>query len=337
MKVLFIGGTGTISSAVSELAVARGVDLVLLNRGTRAELLPPAATHVKGDVRDVETVSKLVARHRFDVVVDWVAFTPEHVAADVQLFAGKVGQYVFISSASVYQKPPERYVVTEATPLDNPFAPYSQNKIACERRLMSEHADRGFPVTIVRPSYTYNRSRIPHILNSKRHEYSLVDRMRAGKRVIVPGDGTSLWTLTHAADFAKGILGLFGNPKAVGNAFHITSDEVLDWDRITRLIGRAAGVEPRIAHVSSEFVCAFAPHLVGSLVGDKSVSLVLDNRKIKAFVPEFVATIPFAEGIEQSMRWFDADASRRVVDEEYNALVDRILFAHDAGMAMAKA
>jgi len=336
MKVLFIGGTGTISGAVSELAVARGVDLYLLNRGNRSEFLAPGAKNIKGDIRNVDAISGLLKDRRFDVVVDWVAFTREHVEADVRLFAGKTGQYVFISSASVYQKPLEHYPVTESTPLGNPYAEYSRNKIICEEYLMSQHQGRGFPVTIVRPSYTYNRTRIPHIFNSKSREYSLVERMRKGKRIIVPGDGTSLWTLTHAADFAKGIVGLFGNAKATGNAVHITSDEVLSWDQITRLIGKACGAEPRVAHVSSEFICAFAPGLVGSLIGDKSVSVVLDNSKIKRLVPEYVATIPFSEGIEQSVQWYDADPKRRVIDEEYNSLVDQILSAHDAGMAMAK-
>lgn len=337
MRALFIGGTGTISSAVSELAVARGVDLSLLNRGTKSDRAPNGARYIKGDVRDVDAVAEVLKHQTFDVVVDWFAFTREHVEADVRLFDGKVGQYVFISSASAYQKPLEHYVVTESTPLVNPFAEYSRNKIACEKYLIGQHRDRGFPVTIVRPSYTYNETRIPHPLNSKRHEYSLVDRMRTGRRVVVPGDGTSLFTVTHANDFAKGILGLFGNAKAIGDSFHITSDEVLSWDRITRMIGAAAGAEPMIAHVSSDFIGAFAPDRIGGLMGDKSVSIVLDNSKIKRFVPGFAATIPFSKGITRSIAWFDADANRRVVDEEYNALVDRILSAHDAGMAMAKA
>jgi nucleoside-diphosphate-sugar epimerase len=337
MKALFVGGTGTISSAVSQLAVARGVELHVLNRGNKNERLPDGVRHLKGDIRDVEAVARLIRQHTFDVVVDWFAFTREHVAADVRLFDGKVGQYVFISSASAYQKPLLHYLVTESTPLVNPFAEYSRNKIACEDYLIGQYRDRGFPVTIVRPSYTYNETRIPHIFNSKHHEYSLVDRMRKGKRIVVPGDGTSLWTLTHAADFAKGILGLFGNAKAIGSAFHITSDEVLSWDRITRTIGEAAGAEPKIAHVSSEFIGAFAPDRIGGLTGDKSVSVVLDNSKIKQFVPGFVATTPFSEGIKRAMAWFDADPSRRVVDDEYNTLVDRVLAAHDAGMAMARA
>jgi nucleoside-diphosphate-sugar epimerase len=337
MRALFIGGTGTISSAVSEMAVARGVELHVLNRGTRNELLPRGVRHIKCDIRDAEAAAGILRQHTFDVVVDWCAFTREHVAADVRLFDGKVGQYVFISSASAYQKPLEHYLVTESTPLVNPFAEYSRNKIACEDYLVGQHRDCGFPVTIVRPSYTYNETRIPHIFNSKRREYSLVDRMRTGRRIVVPGDGTSLWTLTHAADFAKGILGIFGNPKAIGNAFHITSDEVLTWDQITRMIGEAAGAEPTIAHVSSEFIGAFAPERIGGLIGDKSVSVVLDNSKIKRFVPGFAATIPFSEGIKQSMAWFDADPGRRVVDDEYDTLVDRVLAAHDAGMAMARA
>jgi nucleoside-diphosphate-sugar epimerase len=336
MKVLFIGGTGTISSAVSELAVTRGVDLFLLNRGTKTERAPNGATHITCDIRDVEGTRALLAHHRFDVVVDWFAFTREHVAADASLFGDRVGQYVFISSASAYQKPLRNYLVTESTPLANPFAEYSRNKIICEDYLTGQYRDHGFPITIVRPSYTYNETSIPHIFNSKTHAFTLVDRMRKGKRIIVPGDGTSLWTLTHAADFAKGFLGLLGNANAIGHAFHITSDEVLTWDQITRAIGDSAGVEPKVAHVSSDFIGAFAPDCLGGLIGDKSVSVVLDNTKIKRFVPGFVATTPLSEGIERSIKWFEAQASRRGVDDEFNALADRILAAHDRGMAAAK-
>ncbi|NSW92649.1 MAG: SDR family oxidoreductase [Firmicutes bacterium] len=335
MKVLFIGGTGTISAAVSELAVKKGIDLFLLNRGNREEFFPGGATLIKGDIRDIENTRKILKNYKFDVVVDWVAFTPDHIEADINLFRGKTGQYIFISSASAYQKPPTHYLVDESTPLANPYWQYARDKIACEQRLMEEYRKSGFPITIIRPSYTYGKTTIPYIFNSREHRWTLIDRLRKGKKIIVPGDGTSLWTLTHNTDFAKGFIGLIGNVQAIGHAFHITSDEVLTWDQVIKIIGKAAGAEPNIIHIPSEFIGAFSPEHIGGLLGDKAVSVVFDNSKIKRFVPGFTATVPFSEGIKESIEWYESNPDRCTVDEEFNNLADRIVAAYEKGLKEA--
>ncbi|NLC69182.1 MAG: SDR family oxidoreductase [Clostridiaceae bacterium] len=335
MKVLFIGGTGVISSAVSELAVKKGIDLYLLNRGKRADLFPGGAKLIKGDIRDIENIRKVLADYSFDVVVDWVAYTPEHIKADVDLFKGKTAQYIFISSASVYQKPPSYYLIDESTPLCNPYWQYARDKIACELLLTEEYREKGFPVTIVRPSYTYGKTMIPFAFNSREHRWTLVDRMRKGKKIIVPGDGTSLWTLTHNTDFAKGFIGLIGNMHAIGHAFHITSDEVLTWDQVAKLIGKAAGVEPNIIHISSDFICTISPEQTGGLLGDKALSAVFDNSKIKRFVPGFTSTVPFSEGIKETIAWYESDPARCTVDEEFNKLADKIIAAYESGLNTA--
>ena len=328
MKVLFIGGTGLISEAVTKLAVEQGIDLYVFNRGERQQFVPAGANVLIGDVRDKESVRKAIEGHHFDVVVNWIAFTADHVLQDIELFSGRVGQYIFISSASAYQKPVSHYLVTESTPLANPFWAYSRDKIACERVLMDEYRANGFPVTIVRPSFTYGNTMIPAALNSWAMPWSLVDRMRSGKPIIVHGDGTSLWTMTHNSDFAKGFVGLLGHMQAVGHAFHITSDEVLTWDQIYTAIGRAAGVEPNLVHISSEFICRLHPEETGGLFGDKAVSVVFDNSKIKRFVPGFQATIPFAEGIRRSVSWLEQRPELCKVDAEWNDKIDRIISAH---------
>lgn len=332
MKVLFIGGTGTISTAASELAVRKGMELYLLNRGGRMDRVPQGAKLIKGDIREPEAVAEALKGMEFDAVVDWIAFVPEHIENDIKLFSGRTAQYVFISSASAYQKPPAHYLITEATPLCNPYWQYSRDKIACEERLMQEYRLNGFPVTIVRPSYTYNEATIPYAFNSRKARWTIVDRMLRGERVIVPGDGNSLWTMTHSRDFAKGFTGLLGNVQAIGSAFHITSDEVLTWDQIIKIIGRAAGVEPVIEHIPSDFIGIFSPEHIGGLLGDKSVSVVFDNTRIKRLVPDFSANISFREGIAECVSWFKADSSRCSVDEEFNLLADRIISAYRKGL-----
>jgi nucleoside-diphosphate-sugar epimerase len=300
MKVLFIGGTGVISSACSQLSVARGIDLYLLNRGRTSRLVPPSAHLIQTDIRDRKAVEDAIAGQTFDVVVDWVAFTPEHIETDLDLFRGRTGQYIFISSASAYQTPPASLPVTESTPLDNPFWDYSREKIACEQRLIQAYRGEKFPITFVRPSHTYDRTLLP-----VHGGYTIIDRMRRGKKVIVHGDGTSLWTLTHHVDFAKGFIGLLGEPRAIGEAFHITSDEVLTWNQIYANLARSAGVEPRLVHIPSELIAAFDPDWGAGLLGDKSHSMIFDNSKIKRIVPDFVATIPFARGAVEIIAWYD--------------------------------
>lgn len=335
MKVLFVGGTGVISSAVSALAVEKGIELYLLNRGTRNDFVPEGAIVLKGDMRDADSVKAALGNHRFDAVVDWISYVPGHIEQDISLFSEITGQFIFISTASAYQKPLQCYLVDESTPLRNPYWQYSNDKIACEERLMREYRERGFPVTIVRPSYTYNKTTIPFLFNSRDCRWTLIDRMKKGKKIIVPGDGTTLFTITHNTDFAKGFLGLLGNSKAIGHAFHITSDEVLTWDRIAYDIGAAAGVEPDIIHVSSDFICRVSPEHTGGLIGEKSWSIVYDNSKIKRFVPGFQATVPFAEGIRESIRWYEANPGLLAVDEGFNSLCDRIIRGWEKGIETA--
>ena len=331
MKILFIGGTGLISSACSELAVKRGLELYILNRGVSKKYpLPEGATLLQGDAyQDENGVADLLAGYHFDAVVDWIAFTPDDVERDIRLFSGKSDQFVFISSASAYQKPPAHYVITEETPLENPFWDYSQNKIACEERLMQAYHQDGFPVTIVRPSLTYGLSQIPLCMGSWGHPYTIVDRMKRGQKIIIPGDGTSLWVFTWNEDFAKGFLGLLGNRAAIGEAFHITSDEVLTWNQAYEEIGRALGVDLQIVHIPSDLIATFDGHKLGSLIGDKVNSVVFDNSKIKRNVPEFECVVLWAEGVRRALAWFEADPARQTIDHDANRLWDRIISAYE--------
>ena len=327
MRALFIGGTGFISAAVSRLAVARGIELYLLNRGTRGATPLPGSHSLTADIHKPEEVRAALRGLQFDVVVDWIAYTPEDIERDLSLFKGRVGQYVFISSAAAYQKPPPHYVITEETPLVNPFWDYARGKIACEERLTRAHVEEGFPATVVRPSHTYETN-FPVAVGSG-GTYTLADRLKRGEPIIVHGDGTSLWTLTHSEDFARGFLGLLGNVEAVGQAFHITSDEVLTWEQIYRTIAGALGVEANVVHVPSDFITRVVPRLAGTLHGDKKWSAVFDNSKIKRFVPGFRAAIPFREGIRRTIEWFETDERRRRVDESLNGETERILGAYE--------
>jgi nucleoside-diphosphate-sugar epimerase len=322
MKVLFIGGTGNISTSVSRLCIERGIDLYLLNRGLRKVDIPKAKS-LQGDITQPDRVASVLENHQWDVVVDWIAYTKDDIERDIQLFRHKTKQYVFISSASAYQKPPSRPVITESTPLSNPFWEYSRNKIACEERLNRSYRDEDFPITIVRPSLTYDTV-IPVAIGGWT-EYTIIDRMRQGKQIIIHGDGTSLWTVTHAEDFAKGFVGLLGHPQAIGHAFQITSDEILTWDQIYQGVTDAAGCEANIVHIPSDFIVQCEPSLEGTLIGDKSWSVIFDNTKIKSFVPDFSATIPFSQGIRRTLAWFEADPTRQVIRKETNDMMDRIL------------
>jgi len=330
MKLLFVGGTGVISQAVSRLVLEQGHELWLFNRGNRRELVPDGAKVIEGDIRNPAAAAEALRGHEWDAVVDWIVFTPDQARADIELFRGKTRQYVFISSASAYQKPLRHYIISEAaTPLGNPYWEYSRNKIACERLLMDEYRASGFPVTIVRPSFTYGDTMIPAAINSWTKPWSIVDRMRRGKPIIVHGDGTSLWTMTHNTDFAVGFAGLLGRPEAIGEAYHITSDEVLTWNQIYEAIGRAAGVEPQLVHIASDFIVSHWPEMEGGLLGDKAVSAVFDNAKIRALVPAFRPKVPFAEGIRRTIAWFESAPDRQATDDEWNARCDRLVEAHE--------
>lgn len=326
MKVLFIGGTGNISTSVSKLAIEQGIDLYLLNRGERKVEIDGAKT-ITGNIYDKESVKKALANHTWDVVVNWIAFIPEHVKNDLELFRGKTKQYIFISSASVYQKPPSFPVITESTPLSNPFWQYSRDKIDCEELLVKAYQQEGFPVTIVRPSHTYDTT-IPVTIGGWT-EYTIIDRMKKGQKVIIQGDGTSLWTLTHAEDFAKGFNGLMGNQRSIGHPVHITSDEVLTWNQIYESVANAAGAELNAVHIASDFITKVAPGEKDGLWGDKSHCAVFDNSKIKSLVPGFTATIPFSEGIKRTLAWFEADPKRMVINPETNAMMDKIIAEYE--------
>ena len=320
MRVLFVGGTGIISSACTRLAVERGIELFVLNRGRRARPIPDSVTRLPADIRDPETARQAIGKLEFDAVVDWVAFTPEHVEIDLALFVGRTAQFIFISSASAYQTPPDSLPVTEETPLGNPIWQYSRDKIACEARLMRAFREDRFPCTIVRPSHTYDCT-----LSPPRGGWTVIERMRRGAPVVVHGDGSSVWTLTHHRDFATGLVGLLGRADAVGEAFHITSDEWLTWDRINRTLARAAGASVEIVHVPSDIIRRYDPAWGDSLLGDKTHSKIFDNSKIKRFVPDFEATIPFSAGAEEIIAWHDADSTRQTVDHPLDRTMDRII------------
>jgi nucleoside-diphosphate-sugar epimerase len=318
LKVLFIGGTGIISSACAQLAVDRGIDLYVLNRGeTTLRPLPEPVTVLRGDIREPGTAEDALGDHTFDAVVDWIAFVPEHVQRDIELFRGRTGQYIFISSASAYQTPPSRVPVVESTPLRNPFWQYSRDKIACEHLLMQ---DDEFPATIVRPSHTYDRTLVP--LDGG---WTAIARMRKGKEVVVHGDGTSLWTLTHHVDFAKGFVPLLGNPRTIGDTFHITSDDVLTWNQIVEALAAAAGAKARIVHVPSDAIAVADPDWGAGLLGDKAHSLIFDNTKVRSVAPDFVATIPFEQGAREIVAWHDEDPARQAVDARMDAVMDDLV------------
>jgi nucleoside-diphosphate-sugar epimerase len=335
MKVLFIGGTGNISLASTRLAAERNIELTLLRRGRRTAALPMNVGTIVADIADEAAVAQALGNQMFDAVVDWVAFTPADVERDIRLFRGRARQFIFISSASAYQRPVGHYLITESTPLANPYWQYSRNKIACEERLMKAYREEQFPITIVRPSLTYGETQIVLAVNSWLKSYTAVDRMRRGKKVIVPGDGTSLWVITHNSDFAEGLVGLLGQQQAIGHAFHITSDEVMTWDQFYNITAHAAGAEAKIVHIPSDFIGACIPDEVGSLTGDKASSVVFDNGKIKRFVPGYYAKTSFAQGIQRTIEWFDAAPMRKEIDEDANASWDKLIHAYECGLEEA--
>lgn len=320
-SILFIGGTGVISAAAAERAVALGHRLTILNRGRSTRPVPDGAEILTADVRDASAVRAVLAGREFDAVADFITFTADQAQASLDLFAGRTGQYVFISSASAYQKPPTRLPILESTPLKNPFWQYSRDKIACEELFYKAYREQDFPLTVVRPSHTYDRTKIAMVGG-----WTDIHRMRSGLPVMVHGDGTSLWTLTHSQDFAKAFVGLLGRPQAVGESYTITSDEYLPWNQIYQLFARAAGVpDPELVHVSSETIAAHSAELGANLLGDRSHSVVFDNTKIKSLVPGYHATIPFADGARQIVQWFDANPRLQTVDQDYMALSDRLI------------
>ncbi|MGD0705684.1 MAG: SDR family oxidoreductase [Trebonia sp.] len=327
LRVLFIGGTGVISSACVREAVARDLEVTVLNRGqSTTRPLPAGVSELRADAHDPRSVTDALAGLDFDSVVDFVAFNVGHVRADVDLLRGRTGQYVFISTASAYQTPPARLPVTESTPLRNPFWLYSRDKIACEDLLVAEYRDSGFPATIVRPSHTYDGTKT--VLSGG---WTSLARMLAGKPVIVHGDGTSLWTVTHNTDFARAFVPLLGHWRTLGEAFHITSDDVLTWDQIALTLGAALGLTPRIVHVPSDVIASRDPEWGAGLLGDKTHSMVFDNSKVKSVVPGWEAVVPFERGAREIADWYLAHPDWQVVDPGLDALMDKL--AADFGTA----
>jgi nucleoside-diphosphate-sugar epimerase len=327
-SVLFIGGTGIISAASTRRAVEAGWQVSVLNRGKSSTQrpIPSEAEIVVGDIADADGIRAVLGSRRFDVVADFLTFTPDQLSARMDLFGDRTDQYVFISSASAYQTPPGRVPVVESTPLRNPYWQYSRDKIACEDILVQAYRDHGFPATIVRPSHTYDHTSLPFDGG-----WTVAARMLRGQEVVVHGDGTSLWTLTHTADFARAFVGLLGEPAAIGDSFHITSDEWLSWNQIFAAVASALDVEPRMVHVPSDAIAAEDPEWGAGLLGDKAHSMIFDNAKVKALVPDYTAVIPYVVGAAETVAWFSADPSRQQVDAKMDATMDRLVERYRIG------
>lgn len=332
MKALLIGGTGTISTSVVALALTQGWEITLLNRGQSSRPIPEGVRVLHADAHNVDAVNEVLGEETFDVVAQFVAYTSEHIAADIALYQNRTKQYIFISSASAYQKPARDYVITESTPLVNPYWQYSRSKADCEAMLMEAHKTQGFPVTIVRPSHTYPAWSAPVSVQGEKGSGGVFARMLAGKPIIIQGDGTSLWTMTHASDFAKGFVGLFANAHAIGNAVHITTDEGMTWNQIYQIYADALGVPLKAVHVSSEFLAANDVNgygFYGELLGDKAVSVVFDNSKIKRLVPGFTCTVGMSEGLRNSIQQMVATPGACEADPAFDAWCDKIIDALD--------
>lgn len=326
---LFIGGTGTISAAITRrIAQDPEWKLYLLNRGNRQEAVPAGVTVITADINDEEDVASKLEGMYFDTVCDFIGFVPAQVERDWRLFRGRVSQYMYISSASAYQKPCSDHVITEGTPLANPYWQYSRDKIACEEFLMHKYREEGYPVTIIRPSHTYDERSIPLGVHGDNGSWQVVRRMLEGKPVIVHGDGTTLWTMTHNSDFAKGFTGLMGNVHAIGNVFQITSDESLTWNQIYSCIASALGVEYKPYYVASDFLAAVSKYdYTGSLIGDKACTVLFDNSKLKRAVPDFKATVKFSDGVRRTIEYVMAHPECQKEDPEFDAWCDRVISA----------
>lgn len=336
MKALFIGGTGIISTAISSLAVKKGWELYLLNRGLRPEKVPAGAHVIQADINDEAKVAELIKDMKFDVVADFIAFVPAQLERDIRLFTGKTRQFVFISSASAYQKPLSHYKITESTPLANPYWEYSRNKIACEERLMKEYRDNGFPITLIRPSHTYDERSLPLAVHGKKGSWQVIDRIMKGKPVLIHGDGSSLWTLTHNSDFAKAFTGIMGNAAAIGEAIHITSDESITWDKIYDCIGAALSVAVKKYHVTSDFLAACDQEFIGGLIGDKANTVVFDNSKIKRLVPDYVVTVRFDQGVRLCVDYLLSHPELQVPDEEFDQFCDKVIAVQEEALKQFK-
>lgn len=336
-KALLIGGTGTISMAITKLLVEENWDVYLLNRGNRNEGLPAEVNFITVDINDEKAVLEKIGDMTFDCVCEFIGFVTSQVERDIRLFEGKTKQYIYISSASAYHKPVRDYVITEGTTMANPYWEYSRNKIACEEVLMKAYRDRSFPVTIVRPSHTYDERSVPLGVHGDKGSYQVIKRMLEGKPVIIHGDGTSLWTMTHNSDFAKGYVGLMANPHAIGEAFHITNDESLTWNQIYQTIADCLGVELKAYHVSSDFLDETSNYdFKGGLVGDKSNTVVFDNSKLKRIVPGFQTTVRFEQGIKMTLDSVLSNPEYQVEDPEFDKWCDDVIAALEEAKSKLK-
>ena len=333
MDILLIGGTGIISTAVTELLLRRGDNVYLLNRGKRENPFAGKARQIVADKTDRAGMKKALEGLKFDAVANFIAFNADDVAKDVETFAGMTKQYLLISSASAYQKPPTHYIVTESTPLHNPYWGYSRNKIAMEDAAVTAYREKGFPVTIVRPSYTYGEFGVPGVFGLSFQHF---ERIKKGKPLIVHGDGQSLWQMTFNEEFARGFAGLIGNARALGEAFHITSDEVLTWDQIFQAMGRAIGIEPKLVHIPAEFLGRAEPSMYDGLKGDMSYSIMLDNSKIKNVVPDFRASTTFYEGMRRCLAWWAKHPDAHLATAPNSEKVDRVLALWEKALALAE-
>ncbi|MBR5371791.1 MAG: SDR family oxidoreductase [Oscillospiraceae bacterium] len=333
MKILLIGGTGTISMAVTKKLCAEGHDVFLLNRGSRTAELPEHVHILQGDISDEAAAGKLLSGMTFDAVGEFIGFVPAQIERDIRLFQGKTRQYIYISSASAYQKPLSSPIIMESTPLVNPYWQYSRDKIACEELLMKAYRENGFPVTIVRPSHTYDERSVPLGVHGNGGSWQVIRRMTEGRPVIIHGDGTSLWTITHNSDFAKGYCGLIGNLHAIGQAYHITSDESLTWNQIYQIIADTLGVKLNAVHIPSDFLAAVSSYdLEGSLIGDKACSVIFDNSKIKRAVPGFCATVRADQGIRRTVEHILAHPEFQRADPDFDSWCDRVIGAFQGMM-----
>jgi nucleoside-diphosphate-sugar epimerase len=336
MKALFIGGTGTISTAISKLAIENNWELYLLNRGNKMDRVPIGAKVITADINDEAAVASLIANMNFDVVADFIAFEPLQIKRDIRLFKGNTKQFIFISSASAYQKPLSHYEVSESTPLSNPYWEYSRSKIACEELLISEYRNNNFPITIVRPSHTYSKDSIPVAIHGEKGFYQVIDRIMKGKPVIIPGDGSSLWTVTHNSDFAKAFVGIMGNRVALGEAVQITSDESLTWNQIYDTIGAALGVKVQKFHVSTDFLVKCQSDFEGGLIGDKSNTVVFNNSKIKRLVPSFIATTRFDQGVKLSIEHILSHPELQIEDSKFDLFCEKVISAQKQAVTYFK-
>ena len=337
MKILMIGGTGTISSAITRQLAESGHELWLLNRGTRKNEVPGNVRQIIADIDDTQSVLASLPAEPFDAVCEFIGFVPSQVERDIRLFRGRTRQYVYISSASAYHKPAANHVITEGTSLANPHWEYSRNKIACEELLMREYRDNGFPVTIVRPSHTYCERGVPVSVHGLKGSWQVLKRMMEGKPVIIQGDGTSLWTLTWNEDFARGFIGLLGNPKAIGESFQIMSDEQLTWTQVYECVANALGVTLKPYYVASSFLAAVSPKewdFEGNLLGDKSVTVIFDCTKLKRAVPGFQATTRFDQGVRRCVSHLLAHPELQVEDPEFDAWCDKVIAAQEQAQSL---